>query len=74
MSPMVFEPTVSTSERPQTYALNRAATGIENHTTLLTSNMALNMLPCIAEDVIFYFNNSERVKELPQIQLSSSGQ
>jgi len=27
MSPVGFEPTVSAGERPQTYALNRAATG-----------------------------------------------
>ena len=28
MSPMEFEPTISAGERPQTYALDRAATGI----------------------------------------------
>jgi len=28
MSPAVFEPTISASERPQTHALDRAATGI----------------------------------------------
>ena len=27
MSPVGFEPTISTGERPQTYALDRAATG-----------------------------------------------
>ena len=27
MPPMGFEPTISASERPQTYALDRAATG-----------------------------------------------
>ena len=27
MPPVGFEPTISTSERPQTYALDRAATG-----------------------------------------------
>jgi len=70
---MVFESTVSTSERPQTYALNRAANGIDNHTTLVTSNMALNMLTCIAEDIIFYFNYSASFKKLRQIQLCSSG-
>ena len=28
MPPMGFEPTISAGERPQTYALDRAATGI----------------------------------------------
>jgi len=28
MGPVGFEPTISASERPQTYALDRAATGI----------------------------------------------
>jgi len=28
MTPMGFEPTISAGERPQTYALDRAATGI----------------------------------------------
>jgi len=27
MPPVVFEPTISAGERPQTYALDRAATG-----------------------------------------------
>ena len=30
MFPVGFEPTVSTCERPQTYALDRAATGTGN--------------------------------------------
>jgi len=29
MSPVGFEPTISIGERPQTYALDRAATGID---------------------------------------------
>ena len=34
MPPVGFEPTISASERPQTYALDRAATGIgsDKHT------------------------------------------
>ena len=28
-APVVFEPTISAGERPQTYALDRAATGID---------------------------------------------
>jgi len=34
MPPVVYEPTISAGERPQTYALDRAATGTE---TLITS-------------------------------------
>ena len=32
MPPVGFEPTISAGERPQTYALDRAATGIGNNT------------------------------------------
>jgi hypothetical protein len=31
MLPVEFEPTVSAGERPQTYVLDRAATGIGGH-------------------------------------------
>jgi hypothetical protein len=31
MHPVGFETTISAGERPQTYALNRAATGIGSH-------------------------------------------
>ena len=34
MTPVGFEPTVSAGERPQTYALDRAATGIGTDTLL----------------------------------------
>jgi hypothetical protein len=33
MPPVGFEPTISAGERPQTYALNRAATWIGKSTT-----------------------------------------
>ena len=33
MPPVGFEPTISASERPQTYALDRAATGIGSKTS-----------------------------------------
>ena len=33
MPPVGFEPTISAGERPQTYALDRAATGTGNYTT-----------------------------------------
>ena len=37
-SPVVFEPTISAGERPQTYALDRAATGTGNNMVSATSN------------------------------------
>ena len=38
MPPVGFEPTISAGERPKTYALDRAATGIGNRQQMLTSN------------------------------------
>ena len=38
MTPVGFEPTISAGERPQTYALDRAATGHENSTVINTRN------------------------------------
>jgi hypothetical protein len=35
MSPAVFEPAILTSERPQSHALDRAATGIGKHHAVL---------------------------------------
>ena len=35
MPPVGFEPTISAGERPQTYALNRAATGTGNKHKLI---------------------------------------
>ena len=37
MPPVGFEPTISVGERPQTYALDRAATGIGTTTTTTTT-------------------------------------
>jgi len=34
MPPVGFEPTISTGERPQNYALDRAATGIDDQKTI----------------------------------------
>ena len=36
MAPVGFEPTISAGERPQTYALDRAATGTGTTSTLMT--------------------------------------
>ena len=54
MPPMGFEPTISTGERPQTYALNRAATGtgkLVRHTIIIfiTWNISINML-CVYQE------------------------
>ena len=38
MPPVGFEPTISAGERPQTYALDRAATGTGTTTTTTTTN------------------------------------
>ena len=35
MSPVGFEPTISAGERPQTYALDRAATGTGNYSLIM---------------------------------------
>ena len=40
MSPVGFEPTTSAGERPQTYALDRAATG----TGILVGKLTLNII------------------------------
>ena len=41
--PVGFEPTISADERPQTYALDRAATGISDYKVTVT-NLCLNPL------------------------------
>ena len=42
MPPVGFEPTISASERPKTYALDRAATGTGLCRTILTTNSFLS--------------------------------
>ena len=39
MPPVGFEPTISAGERPQTYALDRAATGTGNVIWVLIQNV-----------------------------------
>ena len=39
MSPAGFEPTISAGERPQTYALDRAATGTGTYSLLRLTNV-----------------------------------
>ena len=49
MPPVGFEPAIPASERPQTYALDRAATGtgIMLHTRLPTQNIRFPSLPSV---------------------------
>ena len=44
MPPVGFEPTVSTGERPQTYALDRAATGTGKFLYIATVKHITNLL------------------------------
>jgi hypothetical protein len=46
MTPVEFEPTISAGERPQTYALDRAATGtgIENFTVIIFNIITIDFL------------------------------
>ena len=44
MPPVGFEPTISAGERPQTYALDRAATGTDNNNSNNNNNNNNNNL------------------------------
>jgi hypothetical protein len=44
MSPVGFEPTISSGERPQTYGLDRAATGIGKETLNCLKNQYQNLV------------------------------
>ena len=55
MPPVGFEPTISASERPQTYALDRAATGTGNN--LNTSQNFSSYLTVNAVNVIYKDQN-----------------
>ena len=63
MPPVGYEPTVSAGERPQTYALDRAATG---------TGMMMMMIIIII--IIMYFNNNFNVKCWVSYGLKLSGQ
>ena len=43
MHPVAFEPTISAGERPQTYALDRAATGTGRRENYLIQNSLNNV-------------------------------
>ena len=56
MPPVGFEPTVSAGERPQTYALDRAATGISKGEICQDNIQACGLLFNINAMVYFKFN------------------
>jgi len=67
MPPVGFEPTISAEERPQTHALDRAATGIDAtvlNTYIFSRNLTGDMLYIIFTvlQIIYtgYFNNFEK--------------
>ena len=49
MPPVGFEPTISAGERPQTYALDRAATGTGFHTVALVYFKPILVLPFLQQ-------------------------
>jgi len=51
-----FEPTISAGERPQTYALDRAATGTGKVAALPTSNYT-DLEDCISYNPVFALRN-----------------
>ena len=46
MPPVGFEPTISAGQRPQTYALDRAATGTSKYTDIPYNNQGTAALKC----------------------------
>ena len=58
MPPVEFEPTISAGERPQTYALDRAATGTGNVVIILTE---LSLFIHSIHFLIYTLNVNERV-------------
>ena len=61
-SPVVFEPTISGGERSHTYALNRAATGTGNSTSLVTNNCDIAQT-----QPSFFFRNRIRIHILKKV-------
>ena len=57
MPPVGFEPTTPAGERPQTYALDHAATGtgLQNVTTLFTYGMSNEQLAVTREMIPYVF-------------------
>ena len=60
MPPLVFEPTISAGERPQTYALDRAAAGTGIEDNIIETNKGSNVyillviLTCMSKDERFW--------------------
>ena len=64
MTPVGFEPTISAGERPQTYTLDRAATGTD-HVTLLFLNIKL----LVQYYVVFLLETSCHTRRVPRCTL-----
>ena len=72
MPPVGFEPTISAGERPQTYALDRAATGTGDNSRLCICNITINTWHKILETnlsngkkkIMFVFHLSFLVKNV----------
>ena len=82
MPPVGFEPTISAGERPQTYALDRAATGtgICPPTKLIRDAFLVPSHPVYFYIFLSVFNVEKKkerevvqMTKLPAIQLESSG-
>ena len=61
MPPVGFEPTIAAGERPQTYALDRAAIGIGKNTTYSTQN---KFIPSLHTLVLFSVSYTVLVRYL----------
>jgi len=64
MPPAIFEPTISADERPQTYALDRAATGTAEDTLLIEIKKEMFILLALIMHVYHGAQSIER--ETPQ--------
>ena len=56
MPPVGFEPTISAGERPQTYALDRAATGTGTYYMLVVQNAPTDRRVVGEADRLFIFS------------------
>jgi len=60
MSPVGFEPTISARERPQTYALEQAATGIGITQPVVVTNYATACVIILKSAALSYFSAEAR--------------
>ena len=68
MPPVGFEPTISAGERPQTYALDRAATGTGNWKKTTVGRTSLDELSARLRDLyLTTHNNHNRQTSMPPV-------